>query len=56
MGWTSHHSIIEYKGNWYLFYHDSSLSKASRTYAALKLQKLNTMKMAILRPWIRTGI
>jgi hypothetical protein len=27
IGWTSHHSITEFKGRWYLFYHDSSLSK-----------------------------
>ena len=26
IGWTTHHSIVEYKGKWYLFYHDSSLS------------------------------
>ena len=25
-GWTNHHSIIEYKGRWYLFYHDTQLS------------------------------
>ena len=25
-GWTSHHSIIEIKGKWYLFYHDVELS------------------------------
>jgi len=25
-GWTTHHSIIQFKGKWYLFYHDSSLS------------------------------
>jgi len=25
-GWTSHHSIIEYKSKWYLFYHDTELS------------------------------
>ncbi|MCW5910919.1 MAG: glycoside hydrolase family 43 protein [Cyclobacteriaceae bacterium] len=25
-GWTNHHSIVEFKGNWYLFYHDSQLS------------------------------
>ena len=24
--WTVHHSIIEYKGQWYLFYHDRELS------------------------------
>ena len=25
-GWTSHHSIIEFNGKWYLFYHDTQLS------------------------------
>lgn len=25
-GWTNHHSIVEYKGKWYLFYHDVQLS------------------------------
>lgn len=22
VGWTTHHSIVEYKGRWYLFHHD----------------------------------
>ena len=26
IGWTTHHSIVEYNGKWYLFYHDSELS------------------------------
>ncbi|KAF2277134.1 Arabinanase/levansucrase/invertase [Westerdykella ornata] len=26
LGWTTHHSIAEFKGKWYLFYHDTSLS------------------------------
>ncbi|MCL2069000.1 MAG: glycoside hydrolase family 43 protein [Oscillospiraceae bacterium] len=26
VGWTTHHSIVEFKGKWYLFYHDASLS------------------------------
>jgi hypothetical protein len=26
LGWTNHHSIVEFQGNWYLFYHDSTLS------------------------------
>jgi hypothetical protein len=25
-GWTSHHSILEFQGKWYLFYHDDSIS------------------------------
>jgi beta-xylosidase len=26
LGWTTHHSIVEFRGRWYLFYHDSTLS------------------------------
>ncbi len=25
-GWTSHHSIVRFRGRWYLFYHDTQLS------------------------------
>lgn len=25
-GWTNHHSIVQFKGKWYLFYHDVQLS------------------------------
>jgi hypothetical protein len=25
-GWTTHHSIVEIKGKWYVFYHDTQLS------------------------------
>ena len=25
-GWTNHHSIVEFNGKWYLFYHDVQLS------------------------------
>jgi hypothetical protein len=26
LGWTNHHSIVEFQGKWYLFYHDTELS------------------------------
>ena len=26
IGWTTHHSIVEHEGKWYLFYHDCELS------------------------------
>ena len=26
IGWTTHHSIVEYHGKWYLFYHDCEYS------------------------------
>jgi beta-xylosidase len=25
-GWTNHHSIVQFEGKWYLFYHDTQLS------------------------------
>lgn len=25
-GWTTHHSIVEFKGKWYIFYHDAASS------------------------------
>ncbi len=27
LGWTTHHSIVEFQGQWYLFYHDATLSQ-----------------------------
>jgi len=26
LGWTNHHSIVEFQGKWYLFYHDAQIS------------------------------
>lgn len=40
IGWTTHHSIIEYKGKWYLFYHDSSLSGGINHRRCVKYMEL----------------
>jgi hypothetical protein len=40
VGWTSHHSIVEFEGQWYLFYHDSSLSKGVTHLRSIKVAKL----------------
>lgn len=40
VGWTSHHSICEFKGKWYLFYHDSILSKGVTHLRCVKLTEL----------------
>lgn len=40
IGWTSHHSICEFKGKWYLFYHDSSLSEGITHLRSIKLTEL----------------
>ncbi|GEL11425.1 Glycosyl hydrolases family 43 [Flavobacterium glycines] len=41
VGWTTHHSICEYKGKWYLFYHDSSLSKGITHLRSIKVAEIN---------------
>jgi len=47
-GWTTHHSIVEYKGKWYLFYHDASVSgidnKRSVKYSELFYNSDGTIK------------
>ncbi len=40
VGWTSHHSICEFNGKWYLFYHDSSLSKGITHLRSVKIAEL----------------
>ncbi|SFC55132.1 Glycosyl hydrolases family 43 [Parapedobacter composti] len=40
VGWTSHHSIVEFAGKWYLFYHDSSLSKGITHLRSMKVAEL----------------
>lgn len=40
VGWTSHHSICEIDGKWYLFYHDSSLSKGVTHLRSVKLAEI----------------
>jgi len=40
IGWTTHHSIVEFKGQWYLFHHDCSLSGGRNHLRSVKVQKL----------------
>lgn len=40
IGWTNHHSIVEFKGKWYLFYHDSSLSEGQTHLRSVKVAEL----------------
>jgi hypothetical protein len=37
VGWTSHHSICAFKEKWYLFYHDSSLSRGITHLRSIKV-------------------
>jgi len=40
IGWTNHHSIVEHKGKWYLFYHDSVLSGGQTHLRSVKVTEL----------------
>lgn len=40
VGWTSHHSVCKVEGKWYLFYHDSSLSKGVTHLRSVKVTEL----------------
>jgi hypothetical protein len=40
VGWTSHHSICEFRGKWYLFYHDSSLSRGVTHLRSIKVTEI----------------
>lgn len=40
LGWTTHHSIVEFKGKWWLFYHDSSLSGGKTHLRSMKVAEL----------------
>jgi len=38
--WTVHHSILEYQGQWYLFYHDRDLSPSFDKNRSIRADKL----------------
>lgn len=40
IGWTTHHSIVEYKGKWYLFHHDCVPSGGKTWLRSLKVCEL----------------
>ncbi|GGF70919.1 glycoside hydrolase family 43 protein [Wenyingzhuangia marina] len=40
VGWTTHHSICEINNKWYLFYHDSSLSKGVTHLRSIKVAEI----------------
>uniref|UniRef100_S0DDN3 Glycoside hydrolase family 43 protein n=1 Tax=termite gut metagenome TaxID=433724 RepID=S0DDN3_9ZZZZ len=40
VGWTTHHSIVEYKGKWYLFHHDSVPSGGKTWLRSMKVAEL----------------
>lgn len=41
IGWTTHHSIVEFKGKWYLFYHDCEYSGGINHRRTVKFTELH---------------
>ena len=50
VGWTTHHSIVEYKGQWYLFYHDCVPSNDITHLRSLKVQRLYYNEDGTIKP------
>ncbi|MBO2516495.1 MAG: alpha-N-arabinofuranosidase [Clostridiales bacterium] len=40
IGWTTHHSIVEYKGRWYMFYHDCEMSNGINHQRCVKYTEI----------------
>jgi len=40
VGWTTHHSIVEFQDKWYLFYHDCELSKGVDHLRSVKMREI----------------
>lgn len=40
VGWTTHHSIVEFKGKWFLFYHDAAPSGGKTWLRSMKMIEL----------------
>jgi len=40
IGWTTHHSICEFQGKWYLFYHDCILSQGVTHLRSVKMAEI----------------
>jgi beta-xylosidase len=40
VGWTTHHSIVEHDGRWWLYYHDATLSGGTSHKRCVKVQEL----------------
>jgi Glycosyl hydrolases family 43/Carbohydrate binding module (family 6) len=38
--WTVHHSLVDYQGQWYLFYHDRDLSPSFDKHRSIRADKL----------------
>ena len=50
VGWTTQHSIVEYRGEWFLFYHDCVPSNDVTHLRSLKVQRLYYNEDGTIQP------
>ncbi|MGQ1911115.1 glycoside hydrolase family 43 protein [Marinifilum sp. RC60d5] len=50
VGWTTHHSICEFKGKWYLFYHDCKPSGGKTWLRSVKVVELEYNEDGTIKP------
>ncbi|MTB50418.1 glycoside hydrolase family 43 protein [Lewinella sp. W8] len=50
VGWTTHHSICEWRGKWYLFYHDSILSGGITHLRSIKMSEITYDDRGAINP------
>ncbi|MDQ5979164.1 MAG: hypothetical protein QG602_2138, partial [Verrucomicrobiota bacterium] len=49
-GWTTHHSIVEHGGKWWLFHHDASLSGGKNHLRCVKVKELTYSAEGLINP------
>lgn len=55
IGWTTHHSIVQFEGKWLLFYHDSTLSDGVTHLRCVKMTEITydeQGKIPTLNPYL----
>lgn len=50
IGWTTHHSIVEHGGKWWLFHHDASLSGGKNHLRCVKVKELTYSAEGLINP------
>ncbi|TYR35550.1 family 43 glycosylhydrolase [Sphingobacterium phlebotomi] len=49
VGWTTHHSILEFNGQWFLFYHDAVPSGGKTWLRSMKMVELEYDKQGLIK-------
>ena len=52
--WTNHHSLVEYKGQWYLFYHHNDYSPNDDKRRSVCIEKISFNADGSIRPVVPT--